>query len=159
MGRNKFPRAMVFWHLPRPNIQKTDIWHQQSFAKRSFQTTHSWTCSYSTNIALPVLTAKSKSIRCKGDCALGVLTKKAFPVIHTLWLWQQFVSFYSLRWLHSEFFFYIFFALAHKPFWSILHPNTFKNHPQLKLQKIQWKAKVSQTREWMAAARKMTVIC
>lgn len=37
----------------------------------------------------------------------------------------------------------IFFALAHKPFWSLLHPNTFKNHPQLKLQEIQQKTNVN----------------
>lgn len=54
------------------------------------------------------------------------------------------------------FFFDIFFALAHKPFWSILHPNTFKNHPQLKLQEMQWKTKATQTRERTAGAQKMT---
>lgn len=51
----------------------------------------------------------------------------------------------------------VFFALAHKPFWSILHPNTFKTHLQLKLQEIQWKTKVTQTKEWMAVAQKMTL--
>lgn len=116
---------------------RKESWHQQSFTKYSFQITYSWTYLYSTNTVSPVLTAKSKSIMCKWDCAscfncaLGVLSENAFAVIHTLRLWQQFVTVYSLQWPHFLVIcFHIFFALACKPFWSILHPNTFKNHPR-----------------------------
>lgn len=51
----------------------------------------------------------------------------------------------------------VFFALAHKPFWSILHPNTSKMHLQVKLQEIQWKTKVTQTWKWMAVVQKTTL--
>lgn len=51
----------------------------------------------------------------------------------------------------------IFFALARKSFWSILHLNTFKMHLQLKLQEMQWKTKVTQNKKWMAAAQKITL--